>query len=105
MFLVTVILKSTPQILQFHFNELKTAKNAMRADNETDGVTLINDSYGSEAQILRAEIAGMFLTDLDREIEASEQVETAKLAAQMRSQRKAQEQAQSKIKAPFASAN
>lgn len=74
--LVTIILKSSPHVLQFHFDKYSDAERAMNRTN--DDRAEISDDYGSKASIIMSEVAGVFLTDLRREMEASEIVELEK---------------------------
>ena len=104
MFLLTVILESTPQLLQFHYDERHKADHALDKLDEPSSKIEIVDDYGSRALIITKGIAGIFVTDLDREIDASEIVEAEKMKSQMRVQKKVQEAAP-KITNPFNKSN
>lgn len=88
MFLVTVILKSSQHVLQFHFNELKTANAQIDKYDSKDASIVIEDSFGSRGNLVRSEISAMFLTDLDREMDAAEIVDLARYKKDMKVQTK-----------------
>ncbi len=95
--LVTVFLKVSPQVLQFHFDKYADALSAR--DALLSG-GLIEDDYGSKAKILVSEIAGIVITDLSREMRAHEEVDCEKMRKDMRVQRVMQAEQSSGIAMP-----
>lgn len=100
MFLVTVILKSTPHVLQFHFDKYADGEKMLNRYAEADPLLSIDDNYGSKSLIDIQEIAGVFLTDLSREMAAHEAVEVEKHRKDIRVNKRMQAEQQSGIVAP-----
>lgn len=93
MYLLTIILKQTPQLLQFHFKQFKDADEVLKRSSAA-GAPLalrIDDDYGSVALVVMGDISGIFITDLDKEMAAHEVVDLAKLRKDLRVQKKRME--------------
>src|SRR5579862_7626863 len=84
MILITVILRGTVQLLQFHFKQFKDADKVLAGFSATDDMVKIHDDYNSKAIICKTEIAGIFLTDLSAEMDAHEIVDLAKTKKDLR---------------------
>jgi len=93
MYLITCILRTSQQVLQFHFDQFKDADRFIKSEcvPNSPAVVKIEDDYGCKSLIRTEEIAGIFLTDLDKEMEAQEKVQWAKVQNDMKIQKKAQE--------------
>lgn len=91
MILITVILKTSSQVIQFHFDQFKDADAVLKRFKEDSADEFIEDDYGSKAYIVNEEIAGIFLTDLERELEANEKCQMAKIQLDIRIQKKIQQ--------------
>lgn len=105
MYLITVILQHTQQLLQFHFKQFKDAdkvikKMSIKNESWETGALDIEDDYGSIGCIAKAAIAGVFLTDLSLEMEAHEIVDMAKLRKDLRVQKKRMEDPALRIMVP-----
>jgi hypothetical protein len=101
MHLVTVLLKTSAQLFQFHYNQFKDADKVMKDYEASDiGLLEIGDDYGGKALIAINEIAGIILTDLDKEMVAQEAVEWAKYQKDIKLQKKVQESPGSRILQP-----
>lgn len=87
MYIVTVVLRSTSQLLQFNFDNRHEAEEALGKFVE-DSMISIDDDYGSSARIDSTEIAGMFLTDIDREFEAQEKRQMSQIQMDIRIKKK-----------------
>lgn len=103
--LITIILKSSPHVLQFHFDKYADAEICMREivlkanKLDIDGV-ILRDDYGSMAAIVKDEIAGIFITDLIREMSAHEAVEVEKHRKDIRVGKKMQAEQNSGLAIP-----
>jgi hypothetical protein len=86
MHIVTVIIKNSPHLLQFHFDHFAQADKAMR--QSSTGATTMEDDYGSKCNLNPEDVSAIFITDLDKEFEASEKVELAKVARDNRIRKK-----------------
>lgn len=92
MYIVTVLVKSSQQLWQFHYNQFKDADKVMKNFENSDiGLHNIEDDFGGRALIEINEIAGLILTDVDREMVAHEVVEWAKIQKDIKLQKKVQE--------------
>ena len=80
MILLTVLLKHSPHVIQLHFNSHKDAEKRLNVFNSapTGDLTPLDDDYGCFALIERHEVAGVFLTDLEREMAAHHDVDVCK---------------------------
>ena len=77
--LITVILKSSPHCLQFHYDKYDDAVKAHKKFIQSTNPTIqVEDDYGACASIAHDQIAATFITDLTREMLAHEEVEIAK---------------------------
>lgn len=97
--LITIILKSSPHVLQFHFDKYADAEKAMRGSS-LEGYFTYSDDYGSKAVVSSDEIAGIFLTDLSREMSAHEAVEIEKHRKDIRVGKKMQAEQNSGLAIP-----
>lgn len=95
--LVTVILKSSPHVLQFHYDKYV---DAVKAKTKLAAEGVIEDDYGSQATVIIGEIAGVFLTDLYREMTAQELIEVEKHRKDISVGKKMQAEANSGIAMP-----
>lgn len=100
MFIVTIILKSTPQLLQFNFDTLDNALTHYSSYDELSSQFAISDDYGSSAIVKTGEIAGVFMTDLDREMEAAEKNEMSKIKKDINIRKKLQQDPAARILMP-----
>ncbi len=99
--LVTILLRTSQQLFQFHYDQFKDADKIVKNYEEADiGILSVEDDYGSKAAIILTEIAGIILTDLDREMVAQEAVEWAKVQKDIKLQKKIQESPGARILQP-----
>lgn len=95
MHILTILLKSNPQVLQFHFDHYKDADKVLAAyrlgGGFSDGLFKVDDDYGSKSATKEGDIAGIFITDLNREMKAHEAVELAKYSKDYQVQKKVKE--------------
>jgi hypothetical protein len=107
MYLVTILLKTSSHLFQFHYDNFKDADKvrlykddiSRLVESSSDFLT-VEDSYGSKASIRIDEIAGIILTDLDREMIAQEAVEWSKYQKDIKLQKKVQESPAARILQP-----
>lgn len=100
MYLITIILKSAPHVLQFHFDHFKDAEKTLVPPDISGPALSIQDAYGSKAYVVHSEIAGIFLTNLDKEMEAQEKVELAKMNKDFKLRKKLAENSTSRLMVP-----
>lgn len=98
--LITVILKSSPHVLQFHFDKYADADSVINHYNESAGFLSVDDDYGSKGMVDIREIAGILLTDLSREMSAHEAVEIEKHRKDIRVGKKMQSEQNSGLAIP-----
>lgn len=80
MILITVIFKGHGQLAQFNFDDPAEAEVALDAYRFSDaGGFEIRDDYGCAGCFAAAEVAGVILTDLDKEMEAAEKNELTRI--------------------------
>lgn len=104
--LITVLLKVSPHVVQFHFDKYADAEKVLNKYgalfNEATSLLSIDDDYGSKAIINSHDIAGMFLTDLEREMKAHADVEIEKHRKDIRVGKKMQSEQNSGLALPRA---
>ena len=99
--LITVILKTSPHCLQFHYDKYDDALQAHKKFIQSSNPTiLIEDEYGAYASIAQDQIAATFITDLTREMLAHEEVEVAKHRKDIRISKNMQREQQSGVITP-----
>lgn len=104
MVVITVLLKNNPQFMQFYFEHFKDADKVLQSIEELQtfgrGSLLIEDDYGGKGIISWVDVAGLCLTDYEKEIEAKEKLEWEKIQMQVRLQKKLQESPAAKLLVP-----
>lgn len=90
MYLITIILKNGQHLLQFHFDDEMKARKVMENYHSSSLSLEISDSYGSVGSVEVDKIAAIFLTDLEREMNASEIVDVSRYRKDIRVQAKVQ---------------
>ena len=92
MWIISFMFRSNPQIMQFHYDvEDRARKQFEKAKNWSphDRAVVIDDDYNSEAAIRIDDIAGIFLTDVAREMVARKKDVASQRKAQMMGEKEA----------------
>lgn len=92
MWIISFMFRSNPQVMQFHYDvEERARKQFAKAKNWSphDRAAEIEDDYNSEAVIRIDDIAGIFLTDVAKEMVAQKKDVTAKTKARMMGEKEA----------------
>lgn len=106
MYLITVLLKQSQQLFQFHYNNFKDANTVLTNygtvypksfDSVENHFLNVEDDYGGKAAISMPEIAGIILTDVDREMEAQKAVDWAKIGKDIKLQKRVQENPSARV--------
>lgn len=97
--LVTIIFKNSQHCVQLHYDKYADSEKAM-TQLRTAGFSNIDDDYGCKARINTDDVSAVFLTDLDREMAAHEEVEISKHRKDIRVTKTIQREQQSGVIAP-----
>lgn len=86
MWIISFMFRSNPQVMQFHYDDSERAKKQFsKAKNwsPNERAAEIEDDYNSHAVIRIDDIAGIFLTDVAKEMVARKKDVTAQTKANM----------------------
>ena len=107
MYLITLTLRQNNHTPQFHYDQFKDADSVLkRYDVQSVEAFVVEDDYGSgKAVVSPADIAGIFLTELDREMAAQEIAQMAKIQSDLRLRKKVSQDPSARLMVPNVAGN